>query len=56
MFSKHNFIFVFVNECERVSFIKNQKRLHMQRCLVMGYEVYEFIKKQVTTKARHISC
>jgi hypothetical protein len=25
--SKHNFIFVFVNECERVSFIKKSKKV-----------------------------
>jgi hypothetical protein len=24
---KHNFIFVFVNECERVSFIKKSKKV-----------------------------
>jgi hypothetical protein len=26
-FSKHNFIFLFVNECERVSFIKKSKKV-----------------------------
>jgi hypothetical protein len=38
--SRHNFAFVFVDECERVSLKKKLRGFHVQWCLVMGYEIY----------------